>query len=139
MPASRENSGFTLIELLLVLAILGIISAIAIPAYLGQRRRARVIGDAIANAQNLRMLLETRKADAGVYGPVASYTWISGSASDPTFLPNFNPAGNSQMNYSISITGGGLTYEITCTDPSIGSGVTAFRTNQNGDELERLH
>ncbi len=37
----KKQSGFTLIELLLVLAIIGIISAIAIPALLGQRNRAR--------------------------------------------------------------------------------------------------
>ena len=36
-----KASGFTLIELLLVLAIIGIISSIAIPALLGQRARAR--------------------------------------------------------------------------------------------------
>lgn len=35
------TSGFTLIELLLVLAIIGIISSIAIPALLGQRARAK--------------------------------------------------------------------------------------------------
>jgi len=37
----KKQKGFTLIELLLVLAIIGIISAIAIPALLGQRARAR--------------------------------------------------------------------------------------------------
>lgn len=40
MRRSAE-AGFTLIELLLVLAIIGIISAIAIPALLGQRTRSR--------------------------------------------------------------------------------------------------
>jgi prepilin-type N-terminal cleavage/methylation domain-containing protein len=37
----KSQKGFTLIELLLVLAIIGIISAIALPALLGQRARAR--------------------------------------------------------------------------------------------------
>ncbi len=37
----KNQKGFTLIELLLVLAIIGIISAIAIPALLGQRENAR--------------------------------------------------------------------------------------------------
>jgi len=37
----KRQAGFTLIELLLVLAIIGIISAIAIPALLGQRDSAK--------------------------------------------------------------------------------------------------
>lgn len=37
----KRQSGFTLIELLLVLAIIGIISAIAVPAILGQREAAK--------------------------------------------------------------------------------------------------
>ena len=108
--------------------------------FTGQRTRARVIGDAIANAKTLQMGLESRKADSGTYGVAGTtYGWkADGSdATGPALIPTFQPSGNSKMNYSVTVDGGGLTYILTVTDPSIGSGVTAYQTNQLGQELAK--
>ena len=40
--STKKDSGFTLIELLVSMAIVGILVAIAIPAYSGFREKARV-------------------------------------------------------------------------------------------------
>ena len=139
MMRKRNAAGFSLIEMMLVLAIMGIISGIAIPAFLSQRRRARLIGDAQTNAQILRMQLETYKADAGVYGTAGStYVWThtgTAPASGAGAALNFTPKGNSQMNYKVAVTGTGLTYNISVIDPSLGASYVIFTTNQNGSNV----
>lgn len=140
MKTKAGNQGFSLVELLLVLAILGIISAIAIPSFLGQRRRARVIGDAKANAAVLRMQLEAHKADLGVYGTAGSYNWTPTAvpAASTSPAPNFTTTGGvTKMKYNLAVGSTGLTYTLTVKDTTLGS-ANVYITNQNGSNVFTL-
>jgi type IV pilus assembly protein PilE len=66
--------GFTLIELMIAIAILAIITVIAIPAYNGYVREAQ-LATARANADSLRVFLEDWRLENNTYqvGGLADY------------------------------------------------------------------
>ena len=66
---TQSESGFTLVELLVVMLILGLLAAIAIPAFFNQRDKARD-SEAKTTAQTAQTAIETYSTD----DPDGSYT-----------------------------------------------------------------
>lgn len=103
-----NRKGITLIEMLIVVAIIGIIAAVAIPGYLGQQRKAART-EASSNLQNLRLLQEQFFAENGRYAPNPDGTsnYTEASTTLQTTFPGFRPGNATDLNYNYSVTSSG--------------------------------
>lgn len=66
-----RKKGFTLIELLMVVAIIGILAAIALPVYANLQAKAR-LGKAQADVRTIASAIVTYQAHCGVLPPVGA-------------------------------------------------------------------
>ena len=110
----RTRSGFSLIELLIVIAIIGILSAIGTPTLLNAQRRAR-----LGEAQTLVISeLERARSSSRRFNTAQTVTWTSTSINGKTFgtgITLTNAAGNFAYKApfgEVTLTDG-LTLELT--------------------------
>src|SRR6187401_2111504 len=75
---AQDEKGFTLIELLLVILIIGILAAIALPAFLGQRQKGQD-SDAKSDARNMVSALESCYVTSQSYASCATSQDVSES------------------------------------------------------------
>ncbi len=120
------KKGFTLIELLIVVAIIGILAAIAVPNFLNARNRA-LITRSMADIRNLATALNMYRIDNNsvAFRPPG---WPCGLCDAEDLVATYNPAPiTSPVAYMARIP-----YDPFIDIPSIG------HMNQNrGDSLER--
>jgi type IV pilus assembly protein PilA len=98
---SQSESGFTLVELLVVMLILGLLAAIAIPSFFNQRDKARD-SDAKSSVRTAQTAIETYATDHG-----GSY---NGAA--PGDLTTIEPTLNDAPG-TITVTSDDTTYTVT--------------------------
>ena len=101
----RRNEGVTLLEVMVVVVIVGILAAVAIPAYNGYVTRSRR-SDAFTALETVRAAQEMYRAEQGFYaGTLASLAGCdAGMAGDNYVIAEPN-RGNPPITYTIDATG----------------------------------
>jgi type IV pilus assembly protein PilA len=117
----RIQQGFTLIELMIVVAIIGILAAVALPAYQDYTIRARV-SEAILATSQCRTAISEIYQSAAAGTAVAANQWGCGEGTTST-----------QYVASIATTANGM---VTVTTSAAGSkGGDSLTTNASGKTL----
>jgi type IV pilus assembly protein PilA len=123
-----DQSGFTLVELLVVMLIIGLLAAIAIPAFFNQRSKA-TDANAKEAAHTTQVAMETFATDNG--GSYAAATVAKLQAIEPTVPTGTAVAG--KMSLAITGTGGAGSptlsgYRVTVTAATTGNTFSIDRT-----------
>ncbi len=125
----KIQQGFTLIELMIVIAIIGILAAIALPAYQDYTVRAKVSEGAIA-ASALKIGVTEMFADDGIAG-IATYSGVIAQTAEQLNLvtDKITEVAVDDVTGEISITMNGIAQlngaEILAYMPQIGGALLA--------------
>ena len=125
----RRQKGFTLIELLIVVAIIGIIAAIAIPNLLNAINRGRQ-KRTMADLRSLATAIESYQVDFNFYPKVASVGAASAMNGylSPTYIKRIPDADGWNQPLCSQLNADGTTYSVWSLGKGAATACAAFTT-----------
>jgi type IV pilus assembly protein PilA len=127
---AEDEKGFTLIELLVVILIIGILAAIAIPAFLNQRQKA-YDSQAKSNIRTAQTAEETYSTDhSGAYAngvdtskstdalvalepSLNNQPYVTGATTSTGYTLTSKSLGNNPVTYTLTVASGAVTHACT--------------------------
>ena len=118
----KNIKGFTLMELLIVVAIIGILSAVGIPMYQGYMATAKVNASKAnhANAKSFIAGTFAKCSSGSASVALPNYTTVSCSYGANTWYSYFTNYFNSYAGFQNAYTGGNYCQNSSSTSPPLG-------------------